>query len=81
MTGRDYATLFLQAGSWLCMASALIVPTYMIAEGVPRDETLRLIAAAAWAINGVVGWAVLATLAWVSDEVRELHHEIKKAMR
>ena len=81
MTGRDFSILVLQVTAWLCAVSAVIVPIYMFAEAIPRDETMRVFAAFGWAINAAVWWAGLLTLAWVSDEVRELHHEIKKAMR
>lgn len=79
MTARDFATLMLQFGSWLCLVSAIVVPTYMIAESIPADGTMRIAGAVAWAINGLIAWAALSTLARISDEVREMHHRLSRA--
>ena len=82
MTAREFATMMLQIGSWICLVSALLVPVYVItSSSLLWDELTRLVAAAAWAVNGVVWWAGLATIGWISDEVRELHHEINRATK
>ena len=64
----------------------LDLPVPTDAYGVPNPGAAPLASMrAGWVVGslfgGVVGWALLYALAEVSREVRELHHEIKRAMQ
>lgn len=78
---RNTAAAVLKIGSWLSAAGAILVPVALLSLELPRDGLLRLTCSVAWAINGLVWWALLATLAWLSEEVRDLHHHLSKALK
>lgn len=95
MDYRGIANEVLRYGAWLnLLGGALLalyfwkleLPTPVDAYGAPT-VTASLIATlrAGWIVGslagGLMGWAVCYVLCEVSQETRELHHEIRKAMR
>jgi len=95
MDFRAIANEVLRYAAWLNLAAGVVVaffwwrvdmPAPTDAYGVPTPgasvmASMRLGWIVGSLFGGVLGWAICYALAEVSREVRELHHEITRAMR
>ena len=95
MDYRGLATDALKIGAWVLLVCGGLLVLFMLfmnlpsptdAYGMPTAEArlysaVRIGVIVGTAANTILGWAVCLVLSEVSQESRETHHEIKRAMQ